>query len=731
VIVFSERASEGIMTLDEPTNVGKVVASEVHESSADAFLNRELSWLAFNERVLEEASDAAWPLLERLKFIAIHASNLDEFFMIRVSGLREQDEVDVTSLSPDGMTPRAQLIQIGRLVRRQMSRANELRSEIVSALAAKGIQFVDWKALDDGLKGEAREYFRRAVFPILTPLAVDPAHPFPFISNLSLSLALEIRDPRSEERKFARVKVPESLPRFLNLSEMVREVTGRRAGSHGDPLRLLPLEELITANLGELFRETEIAGCHPIRITRDMDLEILEEEADDLLSTIDSQVRQRRFGAVVRLEATPALPDKVQQLLLKNLEIEPDDVYKFPGPLGAAALMAVAQTPRSDLRDPVLVPEASADFAEASDSFVAIAESDLLLHHPYQSFAPVLRFLGHAADDPQVMAIKMTLYRTGSNSEIVPTLIRAAENGKQVAVAIELKARFDEANNIQWARAMERAGVHVFYGRAGYKTHAKALLVVRREGNALRRYVHLSTGNYNLATSKLYTDLGLFTCDADIGEDVSEFFNSLSGATNAIRYRKLAVAPVTLADTIIGKIDGQTERARQGKPSGIFAKMNSLVDEKVIKALYRASKAGVQVNLNVRGICCLRPGVAGLSENIRVFSTVGRFLEHERLAVFGVPGAEEFYISSADWMPRNLYRRVELMCPVENPAIRERLRAEVIEPVLSDNTRVRDLAPDGTYHRRRPRDGEPLRDAQQVVLTRLTRPPLHSVPSSA
>jgi len=688
------------------------------------YFNRELSWLAFNERVLEEAADPHWPLLERLKFLAITFSNLDEFFMIRVSGLHEQLEQAEAERSPDGLTPRQQLARIRDVVRKLLKDATDLlERHLLPGLAEHGIRIHDWKSLGKPAQERAKAYFRESVFPVLTPLAVDPGHPFPFISNLSLSLAVEAADPESGERRFARVKVPEILPRFIPLERFCDSPDDVRPGE------FLPLEALISANLDQLFPGMQILGVYPFRITRDMDIEIMEEEAHDLLVTIDREIRRRKFGAVVRLEVRPDTPQRIREFLLSKLEIEEDDLYEERGVLGASALMSVAMMPRADVHDVPFVQNLNHALAEAPDPFEVVRQGDLLLHHPYDSFQPVLHFLRRAAEDPAVLAIKMTLYRTGSNSEIVKALIAAAENGKQVAVAIELKARFDEQNNIVWARQLERAGVHVFYGSVGLKTHAKVILVVRQEDAQIRRYVHLSTGNYNVTTSRLYTDLGLFTADQILGEDVSEVFNALSGFAKVAHYRKLAVAPVTLAETVLRKIAEQTERARAGMPARIYAKMNALVDLPVIDALYAASQAGVRVDLCVRGICCLRPGVPGVSENIRVFSVVGRFLEHCRVFGFGAGEEEELFLASADWMPRNLYRRVELMFPVEDRALRARVHREVIEPSLTDNTRARDLLPDGTYVRRSPEPGEPVRDAQLMVLEPLLRQPLRAVQS--
>jgi polyphosphate kinase len=693
---------------------------------ASLYLNRELSWLAFNERVLEEARDPRWPLLERVKFLSIYSSNLDEFFMIRVSGVHEQLEATLLEAAPDRMTPREQLTRMGQIIRRQLQIASSLLADVLlPTLAEQGIRIRDWKRLDADTKRLARQYFRRSVFPVLTPLAVDPGHPFPFLSNLSLSLAVEARDPESKERKFARIKVPEILPRFIPFEtfDPARAV----GAAENAPRDFLPLEQLIAANLDDLFPGLEILGTYPFRITRDMDLDILEEEADDLLSTVDRELRRRRFGACVRLEVDAEIPDRVRKLLLEKLEIDADDVYESTGPLGLGALMSIALLDRPDLRDPQFVPRIPADLGDKSDPFATMRASDVLLHMPYDSFSPLLHFLRRAAEDPDVLAIKMTLYRAGSTAEAVTHLIRAAENGKQVAVSIEIKARFDEETNIGWARALERAGAHVFFGHAELKTHAKAALVVRREADGLRRYVHLSTGNYNAGTARIYTDLGLLTADPDFGEDVSEFFNSLSGFSKKAHHRKLVVAPAALADAVIAEIDGQAARAREGRPARIFAKLNALVDVRVIKALYRASMAGVDTTLVVRGICCLRPGLKGISERIRVLSILGRFLEHERVFVFGVPGEEEFFLSSADWMPRNLSRRVEVMFPLRSEKLRDRIRLEVIEPALADNSHAYEMGSDGTYARRNPLDGEAPRSAQAEVFDRVVRRALQVV----
>ncbi|HEX3776286.1 MAG TPA: polyphosphate kinase 1 [Polyangiaceae bacterium] len=677
--------------------------SELH--NPDLYLNRELSWLAFNERVLDQACDGSWPLLERLKFLAIFGSNLDEFFMIRVSGLHELLDAKAPSTAPDNHSPREQMASIRSLVLRLTESAALLwLHDLKPELARQQIRVRSFAELSPEQAEWARAYFRRAVFPVLTPLAVDPVHPFPFLSNLSLSLAVEAENPETKERRFARIKVPESLPRFVPI-EVVSE--GRV-----DATDYVALEDLISGNLSDLFPGMSALGCYPFRVTRDMDLDILEEEAADLLATVDREIRKRRFGAAVRLEVSPGIPERIRKLLLEKLEMDEDDVYETAGPLGLSGLMSLAQIPRADLHDAPLSSRVPNEFSELGDPFATIRQGDVFLHHPYEAFMPVLVFLRRAAEDPNVLAIKMTLYRAGSNSEVVRSLMRAAENGKQVAVSIELKARFDEENNIGWARALERAGVHVFYGAAGLKTHAKVLLVVRREGSELRRYVHLSTGNYNATTARFYTDTALLTVDPDLGEDASELFNALSGFSTTFSYRKLAVAPVTLRSTVTARVREQAERARQGKPARIFAKLNALVDPEMIRELYQASRAGVEIELVVRGVCCLRPGVPGFSDRIKVYSLIGRFLEHERVFLFGPEGEEDFFLSSADWMPRNLDRRVEVLFPVASEAVRARIRNECLMPLELDNQRVYQMNADGTYQRRRPSEGQAPIDAQ-------------------
>jgi len=676
------------------------------------YFNREISWLAFNHRVLEEAQDAGWPLLERFKFLGIFHSNLDEFFMIRVSGLHEQLEASVTERSPDGLSPQEQLARISEIVRGDVALATEtLTHDLLPRLKEAGIRLMRWEEIDADHRKRMTRYFESVVFPVLTPLAFDPAHPFPFVSNLSLSLAIRLADREGRKSLFARVKVPASLPRLVPVSE----------GQLRQSREFLLLEELIEEHLEDLFPGMKVLGACSFRVTRDADIEVREEEANDLLRSVAENVRRRRFGAAVRLEVQSGRSAEVRQLLRSQLELDEDDVYEVEGPLGGGDLLAIPRLERPDLKDTPLVPGSRSLFTHSGEAFERIREGDVLLHHPYDSFEPVLRFLEDAASDPNVLAIKMTLYRTGADSPVVAALAQAAENGKQVAVLVELQARFDEEKNIHWARALEQAGVHVAYGVEGLKTHAKLALVVRREGAAIRRYVHFGTGNYNSVTSEIYTDLGLFTARPDFGHDASQLFNFLTGFSKKTRYRVVSVAPFSLHDKVVALIRREAEKARSGKPARILAKMNSMVDARVIQELYRASAAGVPMELGVRGICCLRPGVSGVSDTIHVSSIVGRFLEHSRAFAFGVGEEEDIYISSADWMPRNFYRRVELMVPVLEESAREKIRQEVFEPYLTDNTRARDLQSDGSYVRRSPAPGDPVRDAQQTLVEKLAR----------
>ncbi len=687
-------------------------------------LNRELSWLAFNQRVLDEAFDERWPLLERLKFLCITETNLDEFFMIRVSGLLDQLSSEVVEHSDDRLPPAEALARIRSAVQEMEARQTAcLVADLLPKLAANGIAVLTWDALPDEQRAGAREYFRRNVLPVLTPLAVDPGHPFPFLSNLSMNFAVEVRNPDTGDVKFARVKVPAVLPRLLPLREILegkKKVKPERA-------EFLLLESLLQANLGDLFPGLEIVSSHLFRVTRDADIEIQEDEASDLLATIEQEVRRRRFGAVVRLEVAPKTPKRVRKLLVKQLEITENEIYEIDGPLGPGDLMSLVKLERRDLKDAPFSPAVPAILSQPDTSiFAAIRSGDILLHHPYDSFSPVVEMIERASEDSKTVAIKMTLYRTNPDSGLIPALVRAAENGKQVAVLVELKARFDEENNITWAKSLEQAGVHVVYGVVGLKTHGKIALVVRREKDEIRRYVHLGTGNYNSSTARLYTDFGLMTCRPEFGEDATRFFNALTAFAGKTTYARLVTAPRDLHRWVLESIARETAHARAGRPSGIRAKMNALVDPKVIAALYEASQAGVPIDLLVRGICCLTPGLPGVSETIRVCSIVGRFLEHSRAFVFENGGEQETWLSSADWMQRNFFRRVEISFPVVEPALAKQV-VEALDTMWKDNVRARELKSDGTYVRLAPKEGEAAVDSQTLFVEDARRRVLKAV----
>jgi polyphosphate kinase len=651
------------------------------------FLNRELSWLDFNERVLHEARDTRTPLLERAKFLAIFASNLDEFFMIRVSGLREQAATRPTRRSSDGMTPADQLAEIRTRVQAAVAEHSRIFADVRAALVANGVSIVDHAAVPEH-HAELRQRFEEEIFPVLTPLAVDPAHPFPYISTLTLSLAVSVRDPETGDRRFARVKVPPSLPRLLPVGDGA----------------WVTVEQVIAANLDMLFPGMEVEEAHLFRVTRDADFEIEEDEAADLLEAIEAELRRRRFGEAVRLEVERSMPLATRRTLLHGVGLADESCYEVDGLLDLTALWTLHALSRPDLKDPEWVPVvprrlAPEDDDEPVDVFAAIRGGDILVHHPYESFtATVERFLEQAVDDPDVLAIKQTLYRTSGDSAIVHDLIRAAEAGKQVVVMVEIKARFDEENNIIWARRLEQAGAHVVYGIVGLKTHSKTLLVVRREGGTLRRYVHVGTGNYNPKTARLYVDLGLFTARPEIAADATDLFNFLTGISRQREYRRLLVAPVSLRQRLAQLIEREIAHAEAGRPARILMKMNSIVDPALIDLLYRASGAGVEIDLIVRGTCSLIPGRPGVSENIRVRSIVGEFLEHSRIFTFLNGGQHEWYIGSADIMERNLDRRVEAVVPVEDLEARLRL-AEILETMLHDDRRSWQLGPDGTWRR--------------------------------
>jgi polyphosphate kinase len=688
-------------------------------SDPQYYFSRELSWIEFNARVLHEAMDDRTLLLERLKFAAIFSSNLDEFFMVRVAGIKRQIQAQVDRRSLDGRTPQQQLEAIcQKLLPLVIKQHQYVQSVLRPRLAAHGVFLLDYAALNQAQQRYLQQYFEERIFPVLTPLAIDPGHPFPHISNLSLNLAVVVRSPDLSSH-FARLKVPSSLPRFIPLP---LELQRRKQ----TPVWMgVPIEQIVAHNLEKLFPGMEVLACHVFRVTRNADLEVQEDEADDLLQAIEQELRKRRFaGSAVRLEVHESMPDEIRHTLMAEMGLGQADVYPVAGLLGGRDLMALVDLPLPELKNPPWKPVAhprlrrlvESEYSTDEDFFALIRKQDLLLHHPFQSFSSsVQMFLQRAAQDPDVLTIKMTLYRTSGDSPIVDALIAAAENGKQVAVLVELKARFDEENNIQWARKLEQVGVHVVYGLVGLKTHTKLMLVVRQEGDRLRRYVHIGTGNYNPKTARLYTDLGLLTCREDLGADVTELFNALTGYSRQQTYRKLLVAPTNLRDRLLDLIHREREAARAGRHARIVAKMNALVDPPLIAALYEASQAGVQIDLIVRGICCLRPGLAGVSDRIRVISIVGRFLEHSRIFYFHNGGAEEVYIGSADWMPRNLDRRVEAVTLIDDEAIAKDLQ-EILGILLADNRQAWELQPDGSYRQRHPPTPDAVQSAQQILM---------------
>ncbi|MEA5620031.1 polyphosphate kinase 1 [Cronbergia sp. UHCC 0137] len=700
------------------------------------YINRELSWLEFNNKVLHEACDPRTPLLERLKFLAIFSSNLDEYFMVRVAALKQQVEAKVNLLTPDGRTPQQQLDEIQLQLSPQIKKQHQEFEQILRPLlASHKIHILDYIELNQTQRNYLDNYFEEQIFPVLTPLAVDPSHPFPYISNLSLNLAVVVKNPDTEEEFFARVKVPKVLPRFLPLPPALGvKHDGQAAHWTG-----VPLEQAIAHNLNSLFPGMNIQEYHSFRITRDADLELEEDEADDLLLAIEQELRKRRMGGTpVRLEIQSQTPEVVSSRLLQDLELTENDVYKIDGLLGLRDLMYFMALPLPELKDPPrqsVVParlqrlkEPTIDtdvleLEEGKDFFAVIREKDLLVHHPYHSFSSsVVRFITSAAHDPSVLAIKMTLYRTSGDSPIVNALIAAAENGKQVSVLVELKARFDEENNIYWARRLERVGVHVVYGLVGLKTHSKIVLVVRRERDRIRRYVHIGTGNYNPKTARLYTDLGLFSCREELGADLTDVFNFLTGYSRQKTYRDILVAPVNMRDRFLELIQREIENVQNGSTGRIVAKMNSLVDPQIIANLYEASRAGVQIDLIIRGICCLRPGLKDISDNIRVISIVGRFLEHSRIYYFYNNGQEEIYIGSADWMRRNLDRRVEVITPIKDQEIAKDLQ-ELLGIMLADNRLAWELKSDGSYVQRRPYDDSPEANSQKIIMDMVLRSP--------
>jgi polyphosphate kinase len=681
------------------------------------YVNRELSYLQFNHRVLEEALDGDHPLLERIKFLSIFASNVDEFFMIRVSGLRRQLEAGALKAPPDGMTPAEQLAAIRRQLLPELLQQHKCWcDDLLPRLGKAGIQVLSYDQLKRKQRKLMRTYFREEIFPALTPLAFDPGHPFPLISNLSINLAVVVNDAR-HGRRFARLKVPNTFPRLLRIP---REEAADEYQSLGLAQAMsntfVWLEEVVSANLDMLFPGIEIEASYPFRVTRDADPEIEEDEASDLLVAIEEGVRMRHFGSAVRLEIDRSMTDQVRDVLITNLGLAPYQVYTTEGPIGLADVIELMDVNRPDLKDRPFQPAVPPQLSTEENIFSVIRRHNILVYHPYDSFDPVVRFVREAARDPEVLAIKQTLYRVGPDSPVVAALMDARKNGKQVAVLVELKARFDEKNNIVWARSLEEAGVHVVYGLVGLKTHAKICLIVRHERDGIRRYVHMATGNYNDVTARVYSDLGYFTCDPDLGADLSDLFNALTGYSRKDEYRKLLVAPGKLQEQIVARIDREIEQHEKNGDGYIALKMNALVDEHCIEALYRASRAGVKVDLQPRGICCLRPGVPGVSENIEVTSIVGRFLEHARIYYFRNGGEEEILTGSADLMPRNLYRRVETLFPVEDPSLKVALRDQILKIHLRDNVKARRMLPDGSYEWVEPEDGKPRIDSQSWLI---------------
>jgi len=694
------------------------------------FFNRDLSWIEFNRRVLDEALNPDLPLLEKVKFISIFHTNLDEFYMIRISGLKEQIAANVAEPTIDGLTPLAQLQKIEKSLQPMLQQALELwKNKIVPSLREDSIDILEYNEISKNEKEKLTEYFKKEIFPILTPLAFDPGRPFPYISNLSLSLAILVKKPNGENH-FARVKVPNILPRLLQIDEII--APEKKLQSNGMfCAKFVWLGDIIKANLNLLFPGMEVLEAHRFRITRDTDIELQEDEADDLLRVIEENIRQRRFGSVVRLEVEQQIPDFMLETLMENLEIKKDDIHVFDGPLGLSDVIQLYDLPAHHLKSKQFFPVVLKLFDEDESIFFAIKQQDIMLHHPYHSFAPVIDFIKQAAQDPDVLAIKQTLYRVGTDSPIIKYLIEAAERGKQVAVLVELKARFDEQNNIYWARELEKVGVHVVYGLVGLKTHAKMTLVVRRESDGVKKYVHLSTGNYNISTAKLYTDLGLFTADEKICEDISDIFNYLTGYSKQSEFNKLIVAPINMREKILSLINREIENVKAGSEGKIILKLNALVDPIIISALYEASNSGIKIDLIVRGICCLVPSVPGLSENIRVISIVGRFLEHSRIFYFFNKGNEDVYLSSADMMQRNLDRRVETAFPIEDPKLKSEIIKIVLKFALKDNIKARELLQDMSYTKCKSEKGDSKIDSQEYLMnhalksiTKFTKPKL-------
>ncbi len=685
-------------------------AANAPATSPTHFLNRELSWLEFNQRVLDEALDPKNPLLERVKFFCIASSNLDEFFEVRVAGIKQQMESEVVERSIDGLTATETFRAVTRRVRAMVDQQYTCwREQLRPALAKQKIRFLQFTELSKSDLEWLEEFYRAEVRPVVTPLAIDPAHPFPQLLNKSLNMIVQVEMTTAGQplRHLAVVQVPRVLPRLIRLP---RESAGQD---------YVALAHLIGHFLADLFPGTRILGYWQFRITRNSELYIDEEEVANLLKAVENELHNRRKGDAVRLEIEQHCPLAIRNALLGTFRLGEDDLFVIDGPLNPARLMAIYEGDHSpELRDPPFVGAVAAPLRDQSDLFAVIRDHDILLHHPYETFGSVVDFLVKASEDPRVLAIKQTLYRTGGDTQIIGALMNAVKNGKQVTAVVELRARFDEANNILWARQLEEAGVHVVYGLVGYKIHAKLCLVVRRDDDGIRRYLHLGTGNYNPHTARLYTDLSLLTCRPDFGEDATNLFNLLTGICQFPGMRKLLVAPFELHAKIVECIERETTNAKAGLPARIIAKFNSLVDERVIEALYRASEAGVKIDLIVRGICCLRPGVKGLSANITVRSIVDRFLEHSRIFYFENACRPAVLVASADWMPRNFFRRIEVAFPIEDGVLRDRIVAEVLGISLADNTKARILQGDGSYHRSRPGEGEAAHRSQPEFIAR-------------
>jgi polyphosphate kinase len=710
IIDYGER-----ITMDKTTEIDVIVELD----SSKLYINRELSALAFHHRILEEAMDDLNPLLERIKFLAFVGSNLDEFYMVRVSGVKKQADVGVVDLPPDGLTPANLLAEIRKVASNLMKEASEyFRNTLIPALKKVGIYILNYREMNKRQKETIETYFKDVIFPVLTPLAFDPGHPFPHISNLSLNLAVLLKDKKGVEY-FARVKVPDTLPRLVPIKRSSGSV--RKNGTVPYNHYFVWLEQVISANLASLFPGMEVIESHPFRVIRDADMVIQELEASDLLEMMEQTVRQRRFGSVVLISINDSMPMRIREILIENLEIDRNDMYTIDGPMGYSDLMSLHNIDRHDIKDQPFKPYVPRILQNEDDGniFNKICEKDILLHHPYDSFKPVIEFLKTAANDPDVLAIKQTLYRVGKNPPAVDALLEAAENGKQVAVLVELKARFDEESNIGWARTLEKEGVHVVYGLLGLKTHSKIALIIRKEGDGIRRYLHMATGNYNAITAQVYEDIGIFTIDEDMGADATDLFNYLTGYSSKNEYRKLLVAPINLRRRMVELIKREIEVQNNGGQGHLIFKINSIVDKKMIQLLYQASQSGVKIDLFVRGLCCLRPGIPGVSENIKVTSIIGRFLEHSRIYYFRNNGTEEIYLGSADLMPRNIDRRVEVLFPVQDRQMIRHIFDNILTYYAKDNVKARRMLPDGSYIRIKPQENEaPLSIQNWFITTR-------------